>query len=937
MSVWRDVSHVSRKSKEDDQDHDTPNDYLQSDLLLHSPRDSHTCNICFDILKIAVTCSRNHSFCKTCLKRAFNVKKECPVCRDPLISIDDAKPNFALRDEIDRETLICCPSKLKKKSDGTRSENECQKNECTWQGSVRDAKEHMLVSCQYAMVNCPLDVCVARVQRRNLQQHASESCLGRNVACEFCKVVVTACSLEKHLFHCVMRLAPCPYGCMKEISMAPKSNVKNILSTCSIPAQLSLTELYHHLPLCPAEEVYCSHGCEELICRKDMIEHVKLSHEDIYTKETSQSLVEPVDYAELVNSIECGVLDAWRQLKLLADRGDMIARIYTMYIFLLGYSSDVIVHHQPLVAEAMVVGLQTWLCSEVSSGGGRNITDCHILFGLGLCNATNMGGSEDLVESLKYFRLAALQGHGYSEYHVGMAYFHGKGVEVNKAEAFQWFRLAADRGLAIAQCQVGTIFCHGLKALEGDVPKDFVEAIKWFRKSADQSFSIAQYEMGLASSGDDISDIVDEKESQMMKFFCLAANKGHGEAQLLIGKAYNCGEGVVEDKGEAVRWFKRAADQGDTRAQCELGHAYFRGEGVVKDEQEALRWFRLAAEQESKDGQFNLGLIYVSGEFVSEDCAEALQWFRLAADQQHAAAQYMVGNAYYLGKGISQNKVEGLRWYNLSANQGYACAQHKVGYIYYCGDGLVTVNKVEALRWCRLAADQGNADSQNVLGQSYSRGDGVVEDKVEALRWYRMAAVQGEKNSQFNIGCAYYYGNGVSKDKVEAMRWIRQAADQGMSHAQCNIGYAYLRGQGVTEDKAEGLRWFRLAADQGDVLAQFNLGEAYRLGEGVTVDKAEALKWFLLAADQGDIDAQYEVGMAYFYGQGVSKDMAEGMWWFRLAAEQGHTGYRILFSMNKVVYSIHLRMERFSNATSAYFQSVRRRKWFGGNAEIAPV
>ena len=53
----------------------------------------------------------------------------------------------------------------------------------------------------------------------------------------------------------------------------------------------------------------------------------------------------------------------------------------------------------------------------------------------------------------------------------------------------------------------------------------------------------------------------------------------------------------MEDDAEAVRWYRLAADQGHADAQVFLGLKYANGEGVVEDDAEAVRWYRLAADQ----------------------------------------------------------------------------------------------------------------------------------------------------------------------------------------------------------------------------------------------------------------------------------------------------------------------------------------------------
>jgi len=71
---------------------------------------------------------------------------------------------------------------------------------------------------------------------------------------------------------------------------------------------------------------------------------------------------------------------------------------------------------------------------------------------------------------------------------------------------------------------------------------------------------------------------------------------------------------VAQGSGEAVKWFRLAADQGHADAQVKLGWAYAAGEGVAKDPIEAVKWFRKATEQGNAGAQFNLGVMFLKGD-----------------------------------------------------------------------------------------------------------------------------------------------------------------------------------------------------------------------------------------------------------------------------------------------------------------------------------
>jgi len=81
-------------------------------------------------------------------------------------------------------------------------------------------------------------------------------------------------------------------------------------------------------------------------------------------------------------------------------------------------------------------------------------------------------------------------------------------------------------------------------------------------------------------------------------FLLHAANQGCDYSQFSVGAMHERGSaGVQRDFSEAARWYRLASEQGHADAQCNLGNLYSTGRGVEMDYIEALYWFRLAAQQ----------------------------------------------------------------------------------------------------------------------------------------------------------------------------------------------------------------------------------------------------------------------------------------------------------------------------------------------------
>ena len=70
-----------------------------------------------------------------------------------------------------------------------------------------------------------------------------------------------------------------------------------------------------------------------------------------------------------------------------------------------------------------------------------------------------------------------------------------------------------------------------------------------------------------------------------------AADEGDAAAQFRLGLT----AGVPQDHAEAVRWYRLAADQRHPQAQYNLGLLHATGEAVEQDYRTAHMWFNLAA------------------------------------------------------------------------------------------------------------------------------------------------------------------------------------------------------------------------------------------------------------------------------------------------------------------------------------------------------
>jgi TPR repeat protein len=86
----------------------------------------------------------------------------------------------------------------------------------------------------------------------------------------------------------------------------------------------------------------------------------------------------------------------------------------------------------------------------------------------------------------------AKDGDATAQYNLGICYYNGDGVAVDKAEAVKWLRKAAEKGHLQAQTLIGAFYFQG-----DGVAADKAEAIKWFCKAAEKGHPESQTMLGM--------------------------------------------------------------------------------------------------------------------------------------------------------------------------------------------------------------------------------------------------------------------------------------------------------------------------------------------------------------------------------------------------------------------------------------------------------
>ena len=89
-----------------------------------------------------------------------------------------------------------------------------------------------------------------------------------------------------------------------------------------------------------------------------------------------------------------------------------------------------------------------------------------------------------------------------------------------------------------------------------------------------------------------------EKYEQAVPKLQAAADKGHKKAQYRLGRCYDKGYSVKEDKKKAFEFYMKSAKQEYAKAEYQVGKCYMKGKGIAANQDEAKKWLKRAISDE---------------------------------------------------------------------------------------------------------------------------------------------------------------------------------------------------------------------------------------------------------------------------------------------------------------------------------------------------
>jgi uncharacterized protein len=134
--------------------------------------------------------------------------------------------------------------------------------------------------------------------------------------------------------------------------------------------------------------------------------------------------------------------------------------------------------------------------------------------------------------------------------------------------------------------------------------------------------------------------------SPEIKESIIKADAGDKAAQFRVGSAYDTGDGAPRSRDKAMKYYLMAAEQGHADAQNSLGS----GLQAEKNYSEALTWYERASAQNHALATNNLAYLYDLGLGTKQDRQKAFELYSIAANLGWAESMWNIANMYGAGQ-----------------------------------------------------------------------------------------------------------------------------------------------------------------------------------------------------------------------------------------------------------------------------------------------
>jgi len=319
--------------------------------------------------------------------------------------------------------------------------------------------------------------------------------------------------------------------------------------------------------------------------------------------------------------------------------------------------------------------------------------------------------------------------------------------------------------------------------------------------------------------GDAGNNMADPFSHLSTGFLFLAAQDGHGEAQLALAKRYRSGVKSLDACPEIASLYAQMASVVSAEEYHKVGGQPILEEDKLTDmtekevvkgnsgsDDEQIQLLTVQAEEGHVPSMLSLGEMYYYGaRGLPRDQVRALELYNnaAAAGNEHA----MCGAAAMLlkGEGGPKNVSRAVALYDEAASKGLVRAFNGLGYVYFFGHGdEAPMNKTKAFHYFLLATESGgDSDSWFNAGYCLENGIGTEEDVARAASFYLTAATKfGHFDSVLALGNMHLQGKGVVRSPTEALTYLSAANDVGPWVGWLRRGFnQYVHGQSTGIEK----------------------------------------------------------------------------------------------------------------------------------------
>lgn len=162
-----------------------------------------------------------------------------------------------------------------------------------------------------------------------------------------------------------------------------------------------------------------------------------------------------------------------------------------------------------------------------------------------------------IIESISWFK--KMKDDVDAQESLGYCYGNGYGVERNDEKSIKYYTLAAKEGHPEAQCYIGNAYAHEYSMQFYGVDQNYAKGIKYLRRARAQGHVEASYQLGrLYYDGCGLK----QNFPQAVFYYMEAAKQGHDFAQANLATCYRYGKGVQVNYSLATKYYQLAINQG---------------------------------------------------------------------------------------------------------------------------------------------------------------------------------------------------------------------------------------------------------------------------------------------------------------------------------------------------------------------------------------